>query len=198
MAGVWIVAAVEEELGGLDGAALGIGPIRAAAALSSRLAEAGAAGREPRCVVMVGSAGAYPGGPPIGRAVAASRVGWGCGAAAVGLAYVPAPPEPIVGDPALLAAAAAVGIERHPVLTVAGVSTDPALVAAFTAAGWSVEHMEAFGAAHACAAHGVPFLAVLGVANEVGPDAHAQWLAHRAEAQAAAVDAARAVIAATA
>lgn len=194
MDGAWIVAAVPEELEPMAGSALGIGPIAAAARMSSLLATASAAGRLPRCVVMVGSAGAYPGGPPIGRAVAASRIGWACGAAAVGLAYVPRAPEPIACDPRLVAAAAAAGLERHPVLTVAAVSTDPALVAAFTALGWSVEHMEAFAAAHACAAHGVPFLAVLGVANEVGPDAHAQWLAHRAAAQAAAVDGARAVI----
>jgi 3-methyl-2-oxobutanoate hydroxymethyltransferase len=38
----------------------------------------------------------------------------------------------------------------------------------------------------ACQEAGVPFLAVLGIANEVGPQAHAQWRAHRAEAEAAA------------
>ena len=46
--------------------------------------------------------------------------------------------------------------------------------------------MEAYGAALACQDAGVPFCVVLGVANQVGPEAHAQWKAHRVEAEQAA------------
>jgi hypothetical protein len=37
----------------------------------------------------------------------------------------------------------------------------------------------------------VPFVAVLGIANEVGPDAHVQWLTNRNAAQDVARDAIR-------
>jgi nucleoside phosphorylase len=52
-----------------------------------------------------------------------------------------------------------------------------------------VEHLEAFAVAIACAAAGVAFAAVLGVANVVGARAREQWQAnhHRAAARAASV-----------
>jgi len=52
--------------------------------------------------------------------------------------------------------------------------------------GWQVEHLEAYGVACACAGADVPFLAILGITNLVGPDAHVQWLTHRNQAQDAA------------
>jgi purine-nucleoside phosphorylase len=70
------------------------------------------------------------------------------------------------------------------------ITTDPGVAGALAAEG-DVEHMEAFGVAWACARAGVPFAAVLGITNAVGPNAHAEWKANRAAAQAAAVIAAR-------
>lgn len=178
---VLLVAAVPAELGPLPGEALGVGLVAAATSTARLLAERRAAGRLPARVVLVGTAGAYPGGPAVGAVVTARRVGQGSGTAALGLGYVPMAPEPVD-------AVALDGLPAVDVLTCIAITTDPALVARHAAA-WQVEHMEAFGVAWACARAGVPFSAALGIANEVGPDAHAQWRANRAAVEAAAVEA---------
>ena len=49
----------------------------------------------------------------------------------------------------------------------------------------------AWGVALACARAGVAWACVLGLTNEVGPEAHAQWLANRGACEAAARDAVR-------
>ncbi len=171
------VAAVREELGALPGEALGVGVVRAAAAMARLLAT-----QRPAAVVLVGSAGAYAGGPPIGAAIKATAVCLADGGEALGLSYAPLAPGPIAGDPALLARVEALAAV---VVTVGAITVDRSMAAALGARG-AVEHLEAYGAALACQEAGVPFLAVLGIANEVGPQAHAQWRAHRAEAEAAA------------
>ncbi|MEQ1570081.1 MAG: hypothetical protein ABMA64_30890, partial [Myxococcota bacterium] len=108
------------------------------------------------------------------------RLGWADGGAVAGLGYVPMPPEVLEGEaPAELA-----HLPRASVLTLAAITTDPALVNTLGST-WQVEHMEAYAVAAACREYGVPFTAVLGITNDVGPDAHRQWLAHRDEVQAA-------------
>ncbi len=172
-----VLAAAREELGDLPGEVVGVGPVAAAAqaaVLLERLQPAG--------VVLIGTAGAYDGGPPIGIAVAGRRVGLTWGIAAMGLGYVPRPPPAIDADPALLDRLA---VPRHDVLTTGAITTDPTLARRF-ADGWTVEHLEAFSVAWACQQAGIPFVAVLGISNKVGPEAHAEWLTHRDEAQAAA------------
>lgn len=172
-----VVAAAREELGDLPGEVVGVGPIVAgvrAAVLLER--------RRPDRVVMVGTGGAYPNGPAIGVAVAGSRVGWSYGVAALGLGYVPRPPAPVECDPGLLDL---LTVARLPILTVGAVTTDLALASRLSD-GWAVEHLEAFGVALACREAGVPFVCVLGISNEVGRDAHVQWLTHRDAAQEAA------------
>lgn len=176
-AGPQVCAAVSAELGAVPGVALGVGPIAAAVATASWLAR-----QRPDAVVLIGTAGSYRGGPPIGSVVAGSVLGMASTAATLGLGYVPMAPPPLEADPALLAAA---DVPRAPVLTVVAITTDPGL-ADRHAAHWQVEHMETFAVAHACAAAGVPFVALLGISNHVGPDAHDEWLAHRDAAQAAA------------
>ena len=177
-----LLAAARQELGDMEGEVVGVGPVVAAATAAAILAR-----RRPVGVVLVGTAGAYAGGPPIGPAIAGDRVGLSWGVAAMGLGYVPRPPAPIDADPGLLAR---VDAPRAAVLTVGAITTDPTL-ARRLADGWQVEHMEAFGVAFACAEAGVPFVACLGVSNVVGPDAHEQWLTHRDAAQHAARDAVR-------
>jgi nucleoside phosphorylase len=54
-----------------------------------------------------------------------------------------------------------------------------------------VEHLELSGVLAACAAAGVPAGAVLGVANRVGPDAHAEWKRENARVSARVVEAIR-------
>ncbi len=176
---VLLVAAVVEEFEGRAGHALGVGMVRAAARMARLLAE-----QRPRHVVLVGTAGAYPvhGAPVIGEVVTAASVALASGTASLGLGYVPLAPPPVSAVPVP-------GLAPHAVLCCTAITSDPSLAArlGFLA---TVEHMEAYGAALACADAGVSFSAVLGITNVVGPDAHAQWKAHRAQAEAAAVRAA--------
>jgi nucleoside phosphorylase len=180
-----VLAAVAEELGDLPGMTVGIGPVAAAARTAAILAE-----RRPDGVVLIGTCGSYRGGPAIHAAIVADRVGLAFGVAAMGLGYVPRAPAPIACAPALTDRLDA---PRASVLTCGAVTTDPVL-AERLADGWQCEHLEAFGVAHACQAAGVPFAAVLGVANAVGPDAHVEWLANREAAQAAARDLVRTLL----
>jgi len=82
----------------------------------------------------------------------------------------------------------ALEVEPHNILTVGAVTTD-ARLAERLSDGWTVEHLEAFGVALACREAGIPFIAVLGISNIVGSDAHIQWLTNRDAAQQAARDA---------
>ncbi len=178
-----LLAAVREELGDLDGEVVGIGPVTAAARAAAILER-----KRPDTVILLGTAGAYPGGPPVMSVIVGRNYGWSYGVAAMGLGYVPRPPAPVPGDEALLALLPA--LPRHEVLTTGAVTTDLTLARRLSD-GFSVEHLEAFGVAIACQHAGVPFVAVLGISNLVGPDAHAQWLTNRDPAQAAARDAVR-------
>lgn len=182
---ILVLAAVAEELGPLPGRPVGIGPVIAAATTARLLCEL-----RPDAVVLIGTAGSYRGGPPIGQACAARRVGLADGASAMGLGYVPRPPAPLPCDPRLLARA---NVPVVDVLNTGAISTDP-ILAGRLADGWQVEHLEAYGVAAACAAAGVPFVALLGISNVVGPDAHTQWLTHRNAAQDAAREAAMALV----
>lgn len=173
---VLLVAAVQEELGDLEGVPVGVGPVVAAASAGSLLAE-----RRPEAVILLGTAGSFPGGPPVGMVVASGVLGMADPLSASGIGYVPLPPEPLAGDPALLRA---IGLPAARILTNLGVTTHPGLAAHFGES-WEVEHMEAYAVARACEQEGIPFLAVLGIANRVGPDAHAEWRARRKEVQAA-------------
>jgi purine-nucleoside phosphorylase len=58
----------------------------------------------------------------------------------------------------------------------------------------SAEHLELTGVFAACAAAGVPSAAALGVANRVGPGAHAEWKRENARASARVVEAIRTVL----
>lgn len=175
--GLRFVAAVGDELGSLPGTVLGVGVVPAAAAAARLCAEA-----RPDAVLFVGTCGAYPGGPKVGAVVAATEVVLGDAAAILGFGYVPRAPGPIPADAALLAR---LGLPGARVLTAVAISTDPGLARRYAELA-EVEHMEAFGVAWACREAGVAFGAVLGVANEVGPDAHSQWLHHRIAMQRAA------------
>ena len=176
-----VVAAAREELGDLEGEVVGVGPVVAAATAATLLER-----RRPEVCVMIGTGGAYPGGPPLGSAVVASRLGLSWGVAVLGLGYVPRPPSPIESDRRLLSVLP--DLPRAHVLTTGAVTTDVTL-AGRLADGWVVEHLEAYAVAWACQRQGIPFVAVLGIANEVGPNAHVQWLTHRDAAQRAAREA---------
>lgn len=177
---VTLVSAVQAELGDLPGHAVGIGPLRSALGAWSVLA----GGTGP--VILLGSAGVYPGcALPIGQAVVSSSLGLSGGIAELGLGYQPVPDPVLEGAvgwfPALPACT---------VLTVPAITSDPDL-ARQRGQAWQIEHMESYGVAAACARLGRPFVAVLGISNEVGPLAHEQWKAHRHQAEAAAQAAVR-------
>lgn len=170
------ISAVSEELGPLPGGAVGVGPVESALGIARFIAQ-----RSPACVVWVGTAGAYPDGPAIGAVVAARRVGWAHGVATMGWGYVPRHPPVLLTDATLRQR---IALPEADAVTVGAISTAPELVAAL-GADWSVETMEAWSVARACEAAGIPFAAILGVTNEVGPQAHAQWLANRQVVEAA-------------
>ena len=169
-----LLAAAREELGDLEGEVVGIGAVNAAARTAALLARL-----NPESVLLVGTGAAYPGGPEVGTAVCAARVGLSYGVAVMGLGYLPRPPAPVPCEPSLTAG---LDLPHLPVLTVGAVTTDPVL-AARQADGWSLEHMEAFGVALACQHRGVPFAAVIGIACHAGADAHSDWLMNRDAAQ---------------
>lgn len=181
-----VLAAVTEELGDMPGETVGIGPVVAAVQAASIIAKT-----QPERVLMIGTCGIYPGKTgTIGEAVMARRVGLSYGVAAMGLGYVPRAPGPVTCAADLLEQAELALVD---VLTAGAVTTDPTLVSRLSD-GWHVEHLEAFGVALACHHAGIPFNAILGIANEVGPHAHAQWLTNREDAQNAARQAARRVL----
>ncbi len=184
-----VVAAVQAELGALSGTALGVGPVRAAAAAARLLAAVA-----PDAVLLVGSAGSYPAGPAVGSVVASRRLGWADGATVQDQAYIPLAPRPLEGDARLRAQAS---LPEADVLTVPAITTDPGLAVALSRHGgerWTVEHLEAMAVAMACAQAGVPFLALLGIANRVGPSAHEEWKANRRAAEAGACAAAQRIV----
>ena len=178
---VRFVAAVKEELGELPGTLVGVGLIAAATSVAKLLAA-----ERPTGIILVGTAGSFSGHPPIGAVVAAQLVGLGSVAETLGLGYVPRAPGPIETDARLRHC---LGLPTARVLTNLAITTDSVLARRF-AADWEVEHMEAYAVAYACADAGVPFVAVLGVTNFVGPSAHAAWVLHRVAMSSAAQQAA--------
>ncbi len=180
-----LLAADREELGELGGEVVGVGPVLAAARAATLIER-----HKPDFVVLIGTAGTYRESPAIGQAVVARTFGLSPGVAAMGLGYVPMPPGRISSDAELLEHLAA---PRVDVVTVGAITTDTTLAERLSD-DWHAEHMEAYGVALACREAGVGVVAVLGIANRVGPAAHAEWLTHRAAAQAAAREAVRSLL----
>jgi len=172
-----LLAADREELGDLEGHVLGVGPVVAAARTAMYIARF-----RPSRVVLIGTGGSYGESPVIGDVVAVRRFGLSPGIAAMGKGYVPRPPANVAADAGLLEH---LKVPAMSALTVGAITTDSTLAERLSD-GWEVEHMEAYGVAFACHDAGVPVVAVLGIANRVGPNAHAEWLTNRGAAQAAA------------
>jgi futalosine hydrolase len=190
-----VVAAFAPELSGFDallGGAMraevrglvivarpvGIGLVEAAVGTAVQL-EALA----PRAAVLVGTCGAYPGaGLSIGDLVASKSTFLVEPAVVEGRAALPDPMSARLDAHALMISSlAANGARAADFATTLAITTDDEL-AARLAAHAAVEHLEAFAVATACAAKGVPFAAVLGVANSVGSHGRAEWRAHHATA----------------
>jgi nucleoside phosphorylase len=138
----------------------------------------------PRCVVLVGSYGAYPGlemfepnrllVPTIIRAVD--------GAVQLGHAAFPAiMPTEFTPDAGLSQGLAAAGTDvlRAPLATTLAITTDDALASRLgEGSGCVAENLEGLSVALACQARSVPFAAVLACTNRVGSCGRAQWAQH--------------------
>jgi purine-nucleoside phosphorylase len=194
-------------------AAAGIGAIDAAVGAAAAIAAA-----RPSRVIFVGTAGVYGNalrtGLPIGSAAVVGELACVSTAALRQEAYLPAPTALRTETSRRLRAAlmAAAGeattpraprprasrapASRSPTSSVAcplAITRSAALARRIAAAtGADLENLEAFAVARAAAAAGVDFAAVLGVANRVGPAAHAEWRRHhRAASRAACILVAR-------
>ena len=146
-------------------------------------------------MIFVGTAGVYPGAAaralPIGAAAVAGELRLVSTATLRGDAYHPAPLVATAeATPALRASLARAGATRRaPVATVAcplAITQTTALARRIAATGAALENLEAFAVARAAAAARLPFAAVLGVSNVVGPKAHAEWRANHLAASRAA------------
>ncbi len=174
--------------GGLSVAAriAGIGLAAAAAGAAVHVGEL-----EPRAVVLVGTCGAYAGKDlAIGDVVVARQLRLVDSASLAGAAQFP---EPMTisteSDGAMMRGLTAAGIRPCCLATTLAITIDDAVAARIAeGAGADVEHLEAHGVAMACAARGVPFAAVLGVANLVGGRGRAEWRANHVRAEAAAAE----------
>jgi nucleoside phosphorylase len=170
-------------------AAAGVGIVDAAAGAAVAIARL-----QPDEIIFVGTAGVYASAAPahaIGEAAVAGELRLVSTAALRGDAYTPAPLVATASASPPLAARlrAALGAEAAPLATVAcplAITQTEELAARIAATGAALENLEAFAVARAAAAAGIPFAAVLGVSNQVGPRAHAQWRANHLAASRAA------------
>jgi futalosine hydrolase len=181
--------AMRAHVGGRDVAArvVGIGLPMAAAGTATQLLA-----MEPRSVILLGTCGAYAGsGIAPGEVASARRVRLVSHSVARGVAQFPDPMSLVAdADSSTCEALVRVGARAADVATTLAITVDDVAAALVArASGSQVEHLEAYGVAAACSARGVPFAAVLGVANTVGARARDEWRANHRASAAAAVDA---------
>lgn len=177
-----IVAAYAPELDRLpaevEARAVGIGLVDAAAGTTRVLTEA-----RPERLILVGTAGALP---QTGYAV-----GTVCAVPISLLAvrpveYVPQlMPALAHADRSLLDRALAIGLPTADCVSGIGITRDQAEAERLHADA-HLEHLECFAVYRAAEQAGVPVIALLAIANQVGPNAHAEWLSNRVAAERAA------------
>lgn len=183
--------AMRARVGAVDVAArvVGIGLPTAAVGAAMQVAEL-----RPRAVVALGTCGAYlpSAGLSIGDVAAARRVRLVDAGVVSGGAQFPEPMSTAIdGHPGLtgeLERAGATPVDVATTLAITVDDTTAGRIATAPGADVRVEHLEAFGMAAACAARGIPFAAVLGVANFVGARARGEWRTHHHRAEEAAVE----------
>jgi purine-nucleoside phosphorylase len=168
---------------------IGVGLVAAAVGAARAIAEV-----RPSAVVLVGTAGAYadaPGAPRVGNVAAVERALLVSAAAVTARGYFPAPARTELALDARLCAELRDATDARPAIVGCplAITSDAALARRIArGTGATLENLEAFAAAEAAANADVPFAAVLGVANVVGPAAHAQWRLNAKAAAAAACD----------
>lgn len=165
---------------------VGIGAVDAAVGAARAIARLA-----PRQVLFVGTAGSYSDTPAIGGVAIARRLLLASTAVARGDGYLPKPMVAEAGaDPRLrraLRRAAGASAWLVDVATPLAITRTTGLARRILReTGAAVENLEAFAVARAAAAARIPFGAVLGISNRVGPRAHAEWRQHQERATAAA------------
>ena len=160
------------------------------------MASAGAALRlqafRPRAVVLVGTCGAYDGALALGEVAVARRVVLAEPAVARGEGAFPDPmSSELLADGALGAGLAGRAQAKlvDIATTLAVTTSDPLASLLASSTRCQAEHLEAYGVAAACAQEGIPFVAALGVANDVGSKGREQWRTHHRTASEAAIQA---------
>ena len=174
--------------------AAGVGLVEAAIGATAAIAEV-----KPDAVMFVGTAGSYPGRRPdlaLAGVVAARRLLLLADGVATGDAYLPsALPATQESTVALRRITAASGLLLADVACPLAITSRPVPVGGGGGApACDVENLEAFAVARAAAAADLPFAAILGISNTVGPSAHAAWKRNATRAAAAACRAALEVI----
>jgi futalosine hydrolase len=169
---------------------VGIGAIDAAVGAAGAIARV-----RPDRVIFVGTAGIYgrqkEAGQAIGTAVVAGELLCMSTAALKGEAYLPGPMVVQVPTSRSLRTALSAGRAERPrdVACPLAITRSAALGRRIAeATGATLENLEAFAVARAAAVAGVPFGAVLGIANRVGPTGHEEWQRHHRAASRAACE----------
>ena len=174
--------------------AAGVGLVEAAIGATAAIAEV-----KPDAVIFVGTAGSYPGRRPdlaLAGVVAARHLLLLADGVATGDAYLPsALPATQETTVALRRIAAGSGLLMADVACPLAITSRPAPAERGSRApACDVENLEVFAVARAAAAAALPFAAILGISNTVGPSAHAAWKRNATRAAAAACRAALEVI----
>ena len=169
---------------------IGVGLVEAAIATTHLLVK-----HRPDAVLLVGTAGVYPGHRPalaLGNAAVARRIRLLPPILAGGHAFLPARvATESRASPALARTLClATGLPRGDIACPLAITASAkAGTAAAQLSGCALENLEAFAVARAAATAGIPFAAILGIANHVGPAGHREWKANARAAAAAACDA---------
>jgi purine-nucleoside phosphorylase len=162
---------------------VGVGMIEAGVAAERLIDE-----HQPSAVLLVGTAGVYPGQSTelaLDGVAIAGRIRLLPQILPGNHAYLPA----IVPTEARSTPALATALRKATDLPCADVACPLGITATARAArsaaelsGCALENLEAFAVARAAAAAKVPFAAILGIANHVGPSGHRQWESHAKQA----------------
>jgi nucleoside phosphorylase len=182
-----LLSAFAPELSGLDRepppgwivATTGIGAIAAALETSRQIAL-----HRPRRILFLGTCGAYDARLAVGDVIAAARAIATSVEEVEGRAYRPA------AEVTRWEATWILPLPAHDVAVPPAVTLTEAGAASLARVA-AAEHLELTGVLAACAAAGIPAGAALGVANRVGPGAHAEWKRENVRVSARVVEAIR-------
>lgn len=156
----------------------GVGTPRAVAALSKALMLGQMQGSTVEAVLFVATAGTYSSTFALGRAYLVSKAHWTDGDLLLGRSYLPRLQK---GYESLNSCLQPFSDEKISAISTPGISLDEELSRKLCEVG-TLENLELYGVAMAAQDFGIPWGAVLGVSNMVGPGAHSEWKENHIEA----------------